>query len=57
MTKNFHSLVNCLGVSQFGEIKKELPSATNTEQLKGKQNLGDSVFTPIVDESEGSCQE
>ena len=47
----------CLGVTQFGEIKKELPSATNTEQLKGKQNLGDSVFTPIVDESEGSCQE
>lgn len=56
MTKNFHSLVNCLGVSQFGEIKKELPSATNTEQFKRKQKLPYSNFSSIVDESKGICQ-
>lgn len=56
MTKNFHSLVNCLGVSQFGEIKKELPSATNTEQFKRKQKLPYSDFSSIVDESKGICQ-
>ena len=56
MSKYFCGLVSCLGVSQFGKIKKELPSATNTEQLKGKQNLGDSIFILIVDESKGLCQ-
>ena len=52
-----HSRRKRLGVFQSGRIKRKLPSATNTEQLKGKQNLPNSDFIPIVDENEGSCQE
>lgn len=52
-----HSRRERLGVFQSGRIKRKLPSATNTEQLKGKQNLPNSVSSPILNENEGSCQE